>query len=147
MYVSYIFLCFFSGTFPVSFFLHRDLIFNHEIIQHPMPVSSHDHHLFVHLKSNGKVCNNSKSLLVSCGSSTGGTDSDGRNWESDSKYFTTISQKATNSTTQAQHQDPSLPSRIPYMSARIFTSPSTYQFPVSPKQHCLWVRFHFYPST
>ncbi|MED6130366.1 hypothetical protein PIB30_000263 [Stylosanthes scabra] len=90
----------------------------------------------------------SKSFLISCGSSTGGTDSNGRKWLPDSKYLTAPSSIDTKSSI-AKEQDPSIPSQTPYMSARIFTSsssPSTYQFPVSPNTRH-YIRFHFYPST
>ncbi|KAL1334932.1 hypothetical protein HN51_063874 [Arachis hypogaea] len=86
-----------------------------------------------------------KSFLISCGSSTGGTDSNGRTWLPDSKYFTTPSSIDTKNST-AKQQDPSLPSQIPYMSARIFTSSSsTFRFPVSSNTRH-YIRLHFYPS-
>ncbi|KAE8684191.1 Receptor-like protein kinase FERONIA [Hibiscus syriacus] len=83
----------------------------------------------------------SKPLAVACGSS-GGKDEDGRNWEPDQKFL-----KTSGSTTQLQadYQDPSLLTIIPYMNARIFTSPATYRFPIKSKEQYL-VRFHFYPS-
>ncbi|XP_030473141.1 receptor-like protein kinase ANXUR1 [Syzygium oleosum] len=81
-------------------------------------------------------------LILSCGSTGGGKDADGRKWDSDSKYFT-----SNNSTVEkATYQDPSLPSDVPYMSARIFTSEATYQLPVKSGNR-YWVRLHFYPST
>ncbi|MED6138317.1 hypothetical protein PIB30_073234 [Stylosanthes scabra] len=90
----------------------------------------------------------SKSFLISCGSSTGGTDSNGRKWLPDSKYLTAPSSIDTKSST-AKEQDPSIPSQTPYMSARVFTSSSssssTYQFPVSPNTRH-YIRLHFYPS-
>ncbi|KAI6692637.1 hypothetical protein NL676_020347 [Syzygium grande] len=81
-------------------------------------------------------------LILSCGSTGSGKDADGRKWDSDSKYFT-----SNNSTVEkATYQDPSLPSNVPYMSARIFTSEATYQLPVKSGNR-YWVRLHFYPST
>ncbi|KAF7837717.1 receptor-like protein kinase ANXUR1 [Senna tora] len=86
---------------------------------------------------------NSDSFVISCGlSSNVGTDADGRKWRSDYRFLTS-STNTINST--AQSQDPSLPSQIPYMSARIFTSPTSYKFQVSPTNR-LWLRLHFYPS-
>ncbi|KAI4344786.1 hypothetical protein L6164_011975 [Bauhinia variegata] len=97
----------------------------------------------IHVRSMGKSESDSGSFLISCGSSDGGTDADGRKWVPDSPY---LNSSAISINSTAQTQDPSLPSQIPYMSARIFTSPSTYQFPVSPKKR-LWLRLYFYPST
>ncbi|KAJ7980392.1 Receptor-like protein kinase [Quillaja saponaria] len=94
-----------------------------------------------HVVSKGPA-SDSDSYILSCGSSNGGTDSDGRKWVIDIKSLTS----SNSVTATAQYQDPSLPSETPYMSARIFTSQSTYQFSVSPKKR-LWVRLHFYPST
>ncbi|KAF6158720.1 hypothetical protein GIB67_040234 [Kingdonia uniflora] len=83
------------------------------------------------------------SYLLSCGSSNGGSDSDGRKWESDSKY---LGSSDNSISAKAKFQDPSLPSAIPYMSARILTSESTYTLSVSTKKRH-WVRLHFYPSS
>ncbi|KAK6930283.1 Protein kinase domain [Dillenia turbinata] len=84
-----------------------------------------------------------ESYILACGSSDGGTDSDGRKWVSDSKFLAD-SNSATSAT--AQSQDPSLPSAIPYMNGRIFTSKTTYKFNVVGQER-YWVRLHFYPST
>ncbi|KAK9281664.1 hypothetical protein L1049_004567 [Liquidambar formosana] len=85
----------------------------------------------------------SDSLILSCGSSSGGVGDDGRKWEPDSKYLVSSGNSIP---AEAQYQDPSLPSKTPYLSARIFTSESTYKISVKPKKR-YWVRFHFYPST
>uniref|UniRef100_A0A5B6ZW04 non-specific serine/threonine protein kinase n=1 Tax=Davidia involucrata TaxID=16924 RepID=A0A5B6ZW04_DAVIN len=82
-------------------------------------------------------------VLLSCGSENGGTDADGRKWESDSKFLVS-SDKSVNA--KAQSQDPSLPSAIPYMTARIFTSETTYKFSVNSSSR-YWLRLHFYPSS
>ncbi|XVE89905.1 hypothetical protein DITRI_Ditri20bG0033100 [Diplodiscus trichospermus] len=84
----------------------------------------------------------SQNLAVDCGSK-GGKDEDGRTWEPDTKYLLPSSNSSVQ--LQAGYQDPSLLSTIPYMNARIFTSPATYQFPIKMKERYL-VRFHFYPS-
>lgn len=97
----------------------------------------------IHVLSDGSDSSDSKSYILSCGSSSGGTDSDGRKWVSDSKF---IASSSNSTTATAQFQDPSLPSQVPYMSARIFRSEYTYKFSVPPKKR-LWVRLHFYPST
>ena len=81
------------------------------------------------------------SLVVSCGS-VGGTDADGRKWVTDSDFL--VSDKSISTT--AGSQDPSLPSPIPYMAARIFSAESSYKFPVKTDQR-YWLRLHFYPSS
>ncbi|GMI79188.1 ANXUR1 [Hibiscus trionum] len=93
------------------------------------------------LISEAFVLVSSQPLAVACGSK-GGKDEDGRNWESDEKYL-----KSSHGSIQLQagYQDPSLLSIIPYMNARIFTSPAMYQFPIKPKKRYL-ARFHFYPA-
>ncbi|XP_021283008.1 receptor-like protein kinase ANXUR1 [Herrania umbratica] len=83
----------------------------------------------------------SQPLAVDCGSK-GGKDEDGRTWEPDTKYLLPSNNSVQ---LQAGYQDPSLLSTVPYMNARIFTSPATYQFPIKMKERYL-VRFHFYPS-
>lgn len=85
---------------------------------------------------------NSRTLVLSCGSD-GGKDADGRNWESDAKHLASSSHS---SAATASYQDPTLPSAIPYMSARIFTAESTYKFDLKSKQR-YWVRLHFYPAS
>jgi len=85
----------------------------------------------------------SDSYILACGASGAGTDSDGRDWQPDAKHFNSSGNSITST---AENQDPSLPSTIPYMTARIFTSESTYKFSIPTKSR-LWVRLHFYPST
>lgn len=86
---------------------------------------------------------NPDSYILDCGASDGATDSDGRKWVSDSKFLPFAGNSIA---VTAQFQDPSLPSTIPYMSARIFTSDSNYKFSIS-AEHRYWVRLHFYPSS
>ncbi|XVF57217.1 hypothetical protein PTKIN_Ptkin06aG0186700 [Pterospermum kingtungense] len=83
----------------------------------------------------------SQPLALDCGSK-GGKDEDGRTWEPDTKY---LLQSNGSVQLQAGYQDPSLSATLPYMNARIFTSPATYQFPIKPGERYL-VRFYFYPS-
>ncbi|PKI78267.1 hypothetical protein CRG98_001325 [Punica granatum] len=87
---------------------------------------------------------NSTSYVVTCGSKTKGTDANKRTWLPDAKFL--ASARLNSVSAVAQSQDPSLPSAVPYMSARIFTAESSYQFQVSSKSR-LWLRLHFYPST
>ncbi|XP_056161437.1 receptor-like protein kinase ANXUR1 [Syzygium oleosum] len=84
----------------------------------------------------------SESYVIACGSSSRGTDSDGRVWWPDSKF---LASPANSVPAAAQFQDPSLPSTVPYMSARVFTAQSSYKFSV-PSRTRLWLRLHFYPS-
>ncbi|KAL3531545.1 hypothetical protein ACH5RR_010867 [Cinchona calisaya] len=83
-------------------------------------------------------------LVLSCGSSDGGTDADGRKWESDSKYLMANDKSIV---AKAETQDPSLPSDIPYMTARLFTSETSYQFPIANATGRVLLRFHFYPAS
>lgn len=84
------------------------------------------------------------SILLNCGSTENGTDMDNRQWvgESSAKGFLTSS---SSQATAALFQDPTITSPVPYMTANIFTSESTYNFPVS-SQGRHWVRLHFYPT-
>lgn len=97
----------------------------------------------VHVLGKDSESGGSNSYILSCGSSSGGTDDNGLKWVSDSNFLTSNNNSIT---ATAQYQDTSLPSQVPYMSARIFSSESTYKFSVSPKKR-LWVRLHFYPSS
>lgn len=83
-----------------------------------------------------------ESYVLACGASSNATDANGRKWISDTEFLN-APEKTTSAT--AQSQDPSLPSPVPYMRARIFHSKSSYKFSISPvKRH--WIRLHFYPS-
>ena len=81
-----------------------------------------------------------RSLSLDCGSENGGTDGDGRKWESDVKYIAGNYPHA-----RAQYQDSSIVSEVPYMDARIFTSEVTYNLPIMLKTR-YWLRLYFYPS-
>ncbi|CAL4965339.1 unnamed protein product [Urochloa decumbens] len=84
----------------------------------------------------------SRQIRLDCGaSSTTGTDNDGRTW-----YTDTDSQFAPSLQGSAIGLDPSITtSKIPYKTARIFTSNYAYSFPVSPGR--MFVRLYFHPST
>ncbi|KAF7066975.1 hypothetical protein CFC21_072891 [Triticum aestivum] len=86
--------------------------------------------------------NNSTGLiLVNCGASTQEADDSGRTWVGDtgSKFAPLLKGVATT----APNQDPSLPSTVPFMTARIFTSNYTYSFSVNPGR--MFLRLYFYP--
>ncbi|GAU21905.1 hypothetical protein TSUD_34020 [Trifolium subterraneum] len=86
--------------------------------------------------------NKDESLILGCGlDEKGGKDSDGRQWNSDNKYVS----GGNSVTAKASFQDPSLLSEVPYMTARIFTSETTYKLPILPDKR-YWLRLHFYPS-
>ncbi|KAK6120126.1 hypothetical protein DH2020_046128 [Rehmannia glutinosa] len=83
-------------------------------------------------------------LVLNCGSSNSVKDADGRTWDPDAKY---LSVGGNSTTAKAETQDPSLPSDVPYMSARIFLSETTYQFPLQNSTSRTLLRLHFYPSS
>ncbi|KAL2464248.1 Receptor-like protein kinase ANXUR1 [Forsythia ovata] len=93
-------------------------------------------------KNNIFSASNLDSFVLACGASSSATDADGRNWIPDTEFLN-APEKTTSA--NAQSQDPSLPSNVPYMRARIFKSESTYKFSISPKERHL-IRLHFYPS-
>ncbi|KAK3140383.1 hypothetical protein QOZ80_5AG0400150 [Eleusine coracana subsp. coracana] len=87
-----------------------------------------------------------ESILVNCGSGKEGQDAEGKKWQSDqeSKWLITDGGKSS-IMANAEVQDPSLPSPVPYMSARVFTKEAVYNFSVDEKDRH-WVRLHFYPA-
>ncbi|KAE8767344.1 Receptor-like protein kinase FERONIA [Hordeum vulgare] len=86
------------------------------------------------------------SILVDCGSDKEGQDEDGRKWTSDkdSKFLPDGGKSSITAT--ADINDPSLPSSVPYMTARVFPKETAYTFPVSDADRH-WVRLHFYPAS
>ncbi|KAK3137176.1 hypothetical protein QOZ80_5BG0448820 [Eleusine coracana subsp. coracana] len=87
-----------------------------------------------------------ESILVNCGSAKEGQDAEGKKWQSDegSKWLIIDGGKSS-IMADAEVQDPSLPSPVPYMSARVFTKEAVYNFSVDAKDRH-WVRLHFYPA-
>ncbi|KAK1284163.1 Receptor-like protein kinase FERONIA [Acorus calamus] len=82
-------------------------------------------------------------IFLNCGAFKGNQLSqDGLSWEGDVGSVYAPSIQETVSATPS-YQDPSIPT-IPYMTARIFQTPYTYSFPVTPG--LMFVRLHFYPS-
>ncbi|XP_047045344.1 receptor-like protein kinase FERONIA [Lolium rigidum] len=80
-------------------------------------------------------------ILLNCGSSNKNDDDSGRTWDVDTASKFAPSVKGVAAT--ALYQDPSLPSKVPFMTARVFTSNYTYSFPVSSGQ--MFLRLYFYP--
>ncbi|KAL6865131.1 hypothetical protein ACP4OV_016282 [Aristida adscensionis] len=87
----------------------------------------------------------SESILVNCGSAKEGQDADGRKWVGDQGSKWLVDGGKSSIMADADVQDPSLPSPVPYMSARVFTKEAVYTFPVN-EQDRHWVRLHFYPA-
>ncbi|PKU64871.1 receptor-like protein kinase FERONIA [Dendrobium catenatum] len=81
-------------------------------------------------------------ILLDCGSSGQNKDQDGRTWNGDtgSKYAPSWLNSVSS---QAPNQDSSVP-QCPYLTARVFTSPFTYTFPLGAGRK--YVRLYFYPS-
>ncbi|KAA8531224.1 hypothetical protein F0562_005862 [Nyssa sinensis] len=127
-------LIFTYRTCPSAMFIHAHILFSviwFSFVINTVPSSS------------SNSASKSDSFVLACGVSSAANDANGRNWVPDSNF---LSSSGNSIMATAHSQDPSLPSTIPYMNARIFTSESTYQFPVFPnKRH--WVRLHFYPSS
>lgn len=87
-------------------------------------------------------------ILLNCGASDPqATDLDGRKWTSDvgSKFLmSSAAAKDSSLTATAATQAPDV-EEVPYMSARVFKSVSTYSLPVAPGRK--FVRLYFYPNT
>lgn len=81
-------------------------------------------------------------ILLDCGASGQNKDQDGRTWNGDtgSKYAPPWLNSAGS---MASNQDSSVP-QYPYLTARVFTSPFTYSFPLGAGRK--YVRLYFYPS-
>ncbi|XP_065034836.1 receptor-like protein kinase FERONIA isoform X2 [Musa acuminata AAA Group] len=81
-------------------------------------------------------------ILLNCGASGQASSFDGRSWTGDTgtRYAPSLNGGGS---FDALHQDPSV-STVPYSTARVFTSPFTYRFPLSAGRK--FIRLHFYPS-
>ncbi|GAB2282182.1 hypothetical protein Dimus_016733 [Dionaea muscipula] len=84
----------------------------------------------------------SDTITITCGTESGGTDSDGRRWEPETKF---LASTANTLSATAQVQDPSVPSAVPYMTARIMNGEATYKFAVNATSRYS-LRLHFYPA-
>ncbi|KAK7258687.1 hypothetical protein RIF29_24269 [Crotalaria pallida] len=83
------------------------------------------------------------SLSLSCGLEKGSEkDVDKRPWGPDDKF---LQPGGKSIKSKASYQDPSLLDVVPYMSARVFSSETSYKFPIQPDKR-YWLRLHFYPS-
>ncbi|KQK03621.1 hypothetical protein BRADI_2g08930v3 [Brachypodium distachyon] len=96
---------------------------------------------------NAKPYSPADSLLLNCGSTADGLDADGRKWLADTNNNMWLGDSGKSSIMAAADElDSSLPSTIPYMTARVFTVEAVYNFTVNPKDRH-WLRLHFYPSS
>ncbi|XP_022759138.1 receptor-like protein kinase FERONIA [Durio zibethinus] len=91
---------------------------------------------------------NAKNIFLNCGSPSNSIGLDGHEWTSDSstgsKFIASEQSNDTSIVSKPISLQPSI-DPIPYMTARIFRSPFTYSFPVSPGQK--FVRLYFNPSS
>lgn len=84
--------------------------------------------------------------LIACGSTDASAyDNDGRKWIGDESASSYLAGNLPSVAASTSFQNPNLPSTVPFLRARIFTSPESYSFPVTPGRH--WLRLYFYPFT
>ncbi|XP_061375461.1 receptor-like protein kinase FERONIA [Gastrolobium bilobum] len=82
-------------------------------------------------------------ILLNCGGPPVSSDTDGRQWTTDD--HSKFGSSAGNSTTSpAATQDPAVP-QVPYTTARVFSAPYTYTFPVA--SGWKFLRLYFYSSS
>ncbi|XP_051121096.1 receptor-like protein kinase FERONIA [Andrographis paniculata] len=83
-------------------------------------------------------------ILLNCGAASNITDISSRSWETDAETAYTPGNSAAKSAPAftAFHMHPSVPDPVPYETARIFRSPFTYSFPISPGHK--FIRLYFY---
>ncbi|KAF8651732.1 hypothetical protein HU200_063247 [Digitaria exilis] len=88
---------------------------------------------------NNSTVSGAGQIRVNCGASASASDPDGRTWSPDAASTSGLAAAAS-------YEDPSLPSTVPYMTARVFDSSAyTYSFPARPGRVIL--RLFFYPAT
>ncbi|CAL5030368.1 unnamed protein product [Urochloa decumbens] len=78
-------------------------------------------------------------IRVNCGASVSAADSDGRTWDRDDAP----SAGGGGVAAAASYEDPSLPSAVPYMTARVLDSTYTYSFSFPARR--VFLRLYFYP--
>ncbi|CAL5069638.1 unnamed protein product [Urochloa decumbens] len=83
-------------------------------------------------------------IRVNCGAAVSATDSDGRTWDRDDAPSSTAGGVAA----AASYEDPSLPSAVPYMTARVLDSAYTYSFSFPARRPGrVFLRLFFYPAS
>ncbi|CAL5015202.1 unnamed protein product [Urochloa decumbens] len=80
-------------------------------------------------------------IRVNCGASVSAADSDGRTWDRDDAPSAAGGGVAAG----ASYEDPSLPSAVPYMTARVLDSTYTYSFSFPACR--VFLRLFFYPAS
>ncbi|XP_074572894.1 receptor-like protein kinase FERONIA [Curcuma longa] len=80
------------------------------------------------------------SILLNCGAPAPDSDLDGRSWTPDSGSEFAL--PSSSESVAAPQQASSVP-KVPYLTARVFTSPSTYSFPLAVGR--VFLRLYFYP--
>ncbi|KAG6498036.1 receptor-like protein kinase FERONIA [Zingiber officinale] len=88
------------------------------------------------------AADNDSAILLSCGASQPGSDLDGRDWTPDSDF--NFSLPLSGHSVKATQQASSVP-RVPYLTARVFTSPFSYNFPLAVGGR-VFLRLYFYSS-
>ncbi|XVE72327.1 hypothetical protein DITRI_Ditri11bG0030700 [Diplodiscus trichospermus] len=106
-------------------------------------------HFFLLLFINYLISTNANNIFLDCGSSSNySIGLDGRKWAGDSgtgsKFFASEQSNETSRVSKSVNSSSSL-DPVPYLTARIFQSPFTYSFSVSPGKK--FVRLYFNPST
>ncbi|OMO50605.1 hypothetical protein COLO4_37981 [Corchorus olitorius] len=85
-----------------------------------------------------------KDIFLNCGSSSNSIGLDGHHWTGDSGNTPFGGSGLLNGSSVVLNSLPPSIDPIPFMTARIFQSPFTYSFRVSPGQN--FIRLHFYPG-
>ncbi|KAG6498034.1 receptor-like protein kinase FERONIA [Zingiber officinale] len=88
------------------------------------------------------AADNDSAILLSCGASQPGSDLDGRDWtpDSDFNFSLPLSGHSVKATQQGSSVLP-----VPYLTARVFTSPFSYNFSLAVGGR-VFLRLYFYPS-
>ncbi|XP_074585954.1 receptor-like protein kinase FERONIA [Curcuma longa] len=88
------------------------------------------------------AADDNSTILLSCGASESSFVLDGRNWTSDADF--NFAHPLSGESARAARQSSSVP-RVPYLTARVFTSPFSYNFSLAVGGR-VFLRLYFYPS-